>query len=137
MRTRVKAFADKYELSYSPNLPIYRSVNCRTLTASTAFSKLMYALMTEYGIHRYTYEMWSEIVETRCFKDQTAVFKEWGVGCAYCLYYNYRFNPGGCYMCPLESCDAGSHFVRWTASNDIDAAKAIRDIAKERMDGLS
>ena len=135
-RKVAKAFATKHNLEYDDSRRIYDSIvldsSAINLGINDEWEFVVTRMLKVYGIHRYTFEMWSEIVERDCFKRHTNMFKEWGIDCAYCAVF-----CDDCDNCPLKSCSRGSAFYKWNINDDLNGAIEVRDIAKERMNELS
>ena len=135
-RKVAKAFATKHDLEHVSSFNIVNSVMFNTDDLDNNLDIKWEAVVTRmlkvYGVDRYVFEMWSEVVERGCGKTLTKVFKEWGVGCAYCMVFSVD-----CKECPLESCHKGSAYYDWAYGHNLRGAIEIRDIAKERMNGLS
>ena len=129
-RKVAKAFATKHNLEYVEDIAIVGATRCHSIADINAWNAVVTWMLKVYGIDRYVFEMWSEIVERGCDKRDTAVYKEWGVNCAYCAKYD-------CYYCPLRSCSADLVYEHWVKYRDVESAIVIRDIAKGRMNELS
>ena len=131
-RKVAKAFATKHDLEHVSSFNIVNSVMFNTDDIDNdiddKWSDVVARMLKVYGVDRYVFEMWSEVVERGCGKCDTAVYKEWGVNCAYCVTV-----AGGCDRCPLKSCRRGSAYSAWI-HDDLNGAIVIRDIAKERLD---
>lgn len=130
-RKVAKAFAAKHNLEYSENRPITYSVSVSVESdLEEAFDNVVARMLRVYGVDRYVYEMWSEIVDKNDLKFNfgkvmTAAYAEWGVDCGYCAVIR------DCKLCPLKSCWAGSAYDDWCRTRDLSAAKEIRDTANK------